>query len=140
MVSYSLVSFLIAVLAKPANGVPNRAGKSQKKGDWEAELRAEIQKKKGVTQKLSPKDQALVNEQIVKESSIRKRVEQARRQVQSGTGIINSLINIPSNLGVELWYFRALSTLEDGAVEKTVALVGSSVVVTYLVRFPLPFS
>ena len=75
------LSYLKLVLQKPSNEVANRAGKGQKKGDWEAELRAELEKKKGVPTKLNPKDQALVNEQLAKESAIRMRVEEARQVV-----------------------------------------------------------
>ena len=74
---------VIDVLAKPTNGVPARVGKPAKKGDWEAELRAELEKKKGTPAKLSAKDQALVNEQVAKESGIRKRVEEARQIVRT---------------------------------------------------------
>lgn len=121
------------VLQKPTNGISNRAGKTQKKGDWEAELRAELEKKKGVAAKLSPKDQALVNEQLAKESAIRKRVDEAYQLVKSGLGIIWSLINIPSGLGVEQWYYRGLKTLLGGVVQKCGGLVGMMAVEAYMV-------
>jgi hypothetical protein len=128
-------------LAKPANGLPNRSGKPQKKGDWEAELRAELEKKKGVTAKLSPKDQALVNEQLAKESAIRKRVEEAYQLVSLGLGIVNSLIDIPAGLGVDLWFYRVLTTLLGGIVQRCGGLVGSRAADTYLVIFfALPFN
>jgi hypothetical protein len=120
-------------LQKQTNGVANRAGKSQKKGDWEAELRAELEKKKGLTTKLTPKDQALVKEQLAKESAIRSRVEEARQTVTSGLGIVKYLIKIPSNLGIESWYPTVLSILLGGVVQKCGGLVGSMAVDTYLV-------
>lgn len=120
-------------MQKQTNGVANRAGKSQKKGDWDAELRAELEKKKGLATKLSPKDQALVNEQLSKESAIRSRVEEARQIVTSGLGIVQNLIKIPSNLGIELWYSTVLATLLSGVVQKCGGLVGSMAVDSYLV-------
>ena len=120
-------------MQKPSNGVANRAGKSQKKGDWETELRAELEKKKGVPQKLSPKDQALVNEQLAKESAIRSRVEVARQVVLTGLGIVQNLINIPSGLGVELWFHQVLTILLGGVVQKCGDFVGVEAVDAYLV-------
>jgi len=123
----------MSVLAKPANGIPTRPGKPQKKGDWEAELRAEMEKKKGAAAKLSPKDQALVNEQLAKESAIRKKVAQACQIVKSGLGIVNSLIEIPSGLGVDLWYYRVLNILLRGVLQRCGGLVESKAAETYLV-------
>jgi hypothetical protein len=124
------------VLRKASNGVPNRVGKGQKKGDWEAELRAELEKKKGLTPKLSPQDQALVNEQIAKESAIRSKVENARQTVSTGLCIAQSLINIPAGLGIELWYYNALSVLLGGVVQKCGGLVGGQAVDIYSVPSP----
>jgi hypothetical protein len=121
------------VLQKATNGVVNRAGKGQKKGDWEAELRAELEKKKGLPVKLSAKDQALVNEQIAKESAIRSKVENARQVVSTGLDIIQSLIDIPAGLGIELWYSKALTVLLRGVVQRSGGLVGSKAVDTFLV-------
>jgi hypothetical protein len=111
----------------------NRAGKSQKKGDWEAELRAELEKKKGGPVKLSAKDQALVNEQLAKESAIRVKVDEVRHVVTTGLGIVQNLIDIPSGLGVELWFYQVLKILLGGVVQKCGDFVGSKTVETYLV-------
>jgi hypothetical protein len=121
------------VLQKPSNGIVNRAGKAQKKGDWEAELRAELEKKKGGPTKLSTKDQALVNEQLTKESSIRVRVEEARQIILTGLGIVRNLIEIPAALGIELWYYKVLTILLRGVVQKCGGFVGPIAVETYLV-------
>ena len=111
----------------------NRGGKSQKKGDWETELRAELEKKKGVPVKLSTKDQALVNEQLAKESAIRVKVEEARHVVTTGLGIVQNLIDIPSGLGVELWFYQVLTMLLGGIIQRCGDFVGSEAVETYLV-------
>jgi len=124
---------LIQVLQKPSNGISNRSGKTQKKGDWEAELRAELEKKKGLGTKLSVKDQALVNEQIAKETGIRSKVEEARQIVSSGLGIVQSLIDIPANLGAELWFYKVLKILLGGVVQKCGDFVGGKAVETFLV-------
>lgn len=126
-------SWLILVLSKPSNGVVNRPGKSQKKGDWEAELRAEIEKKRGSNTKLTAKDQALVKEQLAKESAIRAKVEDAYQKVMVGLNIIRNLINVPSGLGIQLWFYKALVILLGRVVQKTGGLVGSDAVDTYLV-------
>lgn len=113
--------------------MPNRAGKGQKSSDWEAELRAELERKKGITAKLTPKEQALVDEQLAKELSIRKRVEEVRQTITTGLGLIGSLIDIPSNLGIELWYYKILSTLLGGILQRCGGLVGSLAAETFLV-------
>ena len=122
-----------SVLQRATNGGPNRAGKGQKKDDWEAELRAELEKKKGTPVKLNAKDQALVNEQIAKESTIRFRVENARQTVSNGLNIIQNLIELPAGLGIEFWYFKALNVLLGGVVQKCGSLVQSQAMNTYLV-------
>jgi hypothetical protein len=101
--------------------------------DWEAELRAELERKKGNATKLSAKDQALVNEQLAKESAIRKRVEEVRQTIEPGLGMIGSLVNIPSNLGIDLWYPKVLETLLRGVLQQCGGLVGRLSVATYLV-------
>jgi hypothetical protein len=133
MVSF-LAAYLTPVLQKPSSGVPNRVGKNPKKGDWEAELRAELEKKKGPPTKLSAKDQALVNEQLAKESAIRSKVEETRQIVLSGLGIVQSLIDIPSALGNELWFYKVLMILLGGVLQKCGAIVGTAAVDTYLVN------
>lgn len=125
--------YLNIVLQKPSSGIPSRAGKNPKKGDWEAELRAELEKKKGALMKLSVKDQALINEQLAKESAIRSKVEEARQALLSGLGIVQSLINIPSALSVELWFYKALTMLLGGVVQKCGAIVGTAAADAYLV-------
>lgn len=122
---------VIDPLAKPANGVSPRPGKSAKKGDWEAELRAELEKKKGA--KLSAKDQALVNEQIAKESGVRARVEEVRHLVKTGLGIIQSLIDVPAGLGVDLWFHEVLQILVGGVVQRCGELVAEDAVRVFLV-------
>src|SRR5271154_5903650 len=125
---------LTPVLQKPSNGIANRAGKTQKKGDWETELRAELEKKKGGQTKLSAKDQALVNEQLAKELTIRSRMEETRQVVMTGLGIVRNLIDIPAALGIELWYFKVLTILLQGVVQKCGGFVGTSATDVYLVR------
>jgi hypothetical protein len=92
-----------------------------------------MEKKKGGRTKLNPKDQALVNEQLAKESAIRVKIEEAYQFVKSGLGIVRYLIKIPSSLGIELWYYQVLSILLGGVIQKTGGLVGSLAVETYLV-------
>jgi len=134
MVAPLIHACLTPVLQKPSNGIANRAGKTQKKGDWETELRAELEKKKGGQTKLSAKDQALVNEQLAKELTIRSRVEETRQVVMTGLGIVRNLIEIPAALGIELWYFKVLTILLQGVVQKCGGFVGTTATDVYLVR------
>ena len=128
---------VIDVLQKSIDNGVVRMGKSQKKGDWEAELRAELEKKKGGPTKLSAKDQALVKEQVAKESVIRVRVEDAKQLVSAGLGIIQSLIDVPAGLGVGLWFPEVLEMLLGGVVQRCGDLVGDAAVRVFLVWIAL---
>lgn len=128
---------VIDVLQKSTNDSAVRPRKSQKNGDWEAELRAELEKKKGTPAKLSAKDQALVNEQVAKESAIRVRVEDAKQLVSTGLGIIQSLIDVPAGLGVDLWFHEVLEVLLGGVIQKCGDLVGDAAVRVFLVWIAL---
>jgi hypothetical protein len=122
---------VIDPLANPSN--VTATSKSTRKGDWEAELRAELEKKKGTPAKLRAKDQALVNEQIAKESAIRGRVEEVRQLVKTGLGIIQSLIDVPAGLGFDLWFHEVLQMLLWGFVQRSGELVGEDAVRVFLV-------
>ena len=100
-------------------------------------MRAELEKKKGVPAKLSAKDQALVNEQVAKESAIRVRVEDAKQLASTGSGIIQSLIDVPAGLGVDLWFHEVLEVLLGGVVQKCGDLVGDAAVRVFLVWIAL---
>lgn len=75
----------------------------------------------------------MVNEQLAKESTIRLRVEEARQVVLTGLGIVQNLINIPSGLGVELWFHQVLTILLGGVVQNCGDFVGVEAVDAYLV-------
>lgn len=124
------------MLHKPSDGITNKVSKNPKRGDWEAELRAEIEKKRGSATKLSAKEQALVDQQLLKESTVRSKIEDARQTVSCGLGIAQNLINIPSGLGLELWFYKVLTILLGGVVQKCGAFVGAMAVYTFLVQEP----
>jgi hypothetical protein len=61
------------------------------------------------------------------------KVEEARQVARTGLGIVQNLINVPSGLGVELWFYKALTILLGGVVQKCGDFVGTEAVETYLV-------
>ncbi|KAI5807467.1 armadillo-type protein [Peziza echinospora] len=99
---------------------------------WEAELRAQLEKKKGLTQKkLTSEEQAKVNEQLAKESAIRVKVEDVGQKLRRGVGVIKSLAE--GNLtGVEIWMTPALKSLLGVLTAGGGMLVGAEGVKAYL--------
>lgn len=47
---------------------------------------------------------------------------------------MRSLSNIPAGLGVELWFYKVLTILLGGVMQKCGDIVGREAVETYLVR------
>lgn len=99
---------------------------------WEAELRAQLEKKKGQPQKkLTADEQGKLNEQLAKESAIRARVEEISMKLMRGVGIIKSLAE--GNLtGVETWMTPALQSLLNVLSAGGSMIVGQEGVTAYL--------
>lgn len=101
----------IDVLAKSAPVTTLKNTKDYKTLQWEAEVRDQLAKKKGAAaRKLTPDEQAKVNDQIEKETKIRADVEAAALILRRGLGIIGSLAQGVNNR-VELWLGKALEIL-----------------------------
>jgi len=100
----------IDVLAKSAPVTTLKNTKDYKTLQWEAEVRDQLAKKKGAARKLTPDEQAKVNDQIEKETRIRADVEAAALVLRRGLGIIGSLAQGINNR-VELWLGKALEIL-----------------------------
>lgn len=99
---------------------------------WEAELRAQLEKKKGQQQKkLTVDEQAKLNEQLAKESAIRVRMEELSMKLKRGVGIIKALAE-GSLTGVEIWMTPALQSLLDVLVAGGSMIVGQEGVTAYL--------
>ena len=99
---------------------------------WEAELRAQLEKKKGQPpKKLTSDEQAKVKDQLEKESTIRKKVDDVCLKLKRGVGIIRALAE--GNLtGVEIWMTPALKSLLGVLVAGGGMLVGQEGVDAYL--------
>ena len=99
---------------------------------WEAELRAQLEKKKGQPQKkLTADEQGKLNEQLAKESAIRVRVEEISMKLRRGVGIIKALAE-GSLTGVEIWMTPALLSLLNVLVAGGSMIVGQEGVAAYL--------
>lgn len=99
---------------------------------WEAELRAQLEKKKGQPQrKLTTDEQAKIKDQLTKESAVRRRVEEVSMKLKRGVGIVKALAE--GNLtGVEIWMTPALKSLLGVLVAGGSMLVGTEGVTAYL--------
>ncbi|KAG8955662.1 translational activator of GCN4 [Tulasnella sp. 424] len=70
---------------------PPKKGKNQSIEQWEAELKQSLKAKKAGST-LSKEDRALVDAQLAKESSIRKRISSIQRHLSRGLSFVRSLV------------------------------------------------
>ncbi|KAF2101997.1 translational activator [Rhizodiscina lignyota] len=77
---------------------------------WESELRAQLEAKKGKTKKLSPVEQAKVNDQLAKESKIRSEMTNLAIRLGRGVGIVRGLATGPPT-EAERWIVAAIDRL-----------------------------
>ncbi|KAF2687784.1 translational activator [Lentithecium fluviatile CBS 122367] len=100
----------IDVLSKKAPVTIDKNTKDYDTLKWEEELRAQLAQKKGQTKKLSADEQAKVNAQLAKESTIRREVSTVERRMRRGVGIIQSLAVGPPT-EAEQWMGPAVNLL-----------------------------
>ncbi|CEG70748.1 hypothetical protein RMATCC62417_06588 [Rhizopus microsporus] len=107
----------------------NRKNKTDE--EWEEELRAELAKKKGLTQKLTKEEQAAVNAQLKKEAEIRERVQQSYEKISLGLGVVCSIIAGNSS-GAEEYLIDIERMLLEAGKGRVGLLVDDMLVNTYL--------
>lgn len=100
----------IDVLSKKAPVVIDKNTKDYDTLKWEEELRAQLAQKSGQTKKLTPAEQAKVNEQLAKESAIRKEVTALEINMRRGVGIVQRLATGPPT-EAEQWMGPAVNLL-----------------------------
>ena len=100
----------IDVLSKKAPVTIDKNTKDYDTLKWEEDLRAQLAQKMGQTKKLTPAEQAKVNAQLAKESSIRREVSATERRMRRGVGIIQSLAVGPPT-EAEQWMGPAVNLL-----------------------------
>ncbi|KAK2778996.1 translational activator of GCN4 [Emmonsiellopsis sp. PD_33] len=99
---------------------------------WEAELRAQVEQKRGQQQKkLTADEKAKVNAQLAKEAEIRKNVESEEEILKRGAGIVESLARGPPT-DFEAWINPAVKSLTDLARAGAGAVVGDAVSSAYV--------
>lgn len=79
------------VLASKQPETVDTKGKDYATAKWEAELRKTLKNKKPAASSLSKQDQALIQEQLRKESAIRQRVALTKKRLEHGLELIRSL-------------------------------------------------
>lgn len=99
----------VDVLAKSG---PKTVGKSKDAETlkWEAELREQLAKKKGAERKLTADEKAKVDDQLAKESVVRKRVVEVELKLSRGVGLIQHLAE-DAPTAVEMWMYKAIKAL-----------------------------
>lgn len=115
----------------------DKKGKGYADAKWEAEVRQKLNSKKTQT-KLSKQDQALVNEQLLKEAEIRKHVSGVRAKLEHGLELAHSLSS------ANVAEFRAYAPQVASIIllnvfnEASETLVGDKPFNTFLVRSLAP--
>ena len=98
-------------LAKVNGFVENKNVKDYDTLKWEEELRSQLEKKKGPTQKkLTPDQQAKVDAQTRHEQQIREQVRSLSKQLRRGAGFIHALAVGPPT-EARLWMSTAINSL-----------------------------
>ncbi|KAI0343486.1 ARM repeat-containing protein [Trametopsis cervina] len=123
----------IDVLANKKPVDTPKKGKGYKDAQWEAEVRKTLaeKKKSAGTSILSKQDQALVQAQLDKEATVRKRVESIKVHLHRGLHLVDALVKARSDeLHVHL--FSIVSILLSGAFGKAAALVGDAAFQYYI--------
>lgn len=104
-------TLFVDVLAKKSQDyVPNKNTKDYDTMKWEEELRTQLAQKKGQQKKLTPEENAKINAQLKKETTIRLQVRQLETQLVRGIGIIKSLAVGPPT-EAQLWMSPAVTSL-----------------------------
>ncbi|CCH46758.1 putative translational activator [Wickerhamomyces ciferrii] len=126
---------VINVLENKKNVVENKNTKDYETRKWEESLRKEVSKKQQATKKLTKEEQAIVNEQLSKESNIRQRIQEVQNNLYRGITIIDALsknVELVDN-GKSIWYATAVNKLlEVLSLNVTAELVGYFPIETFL--------
>ncbi|KAI9281941.1 armadillo-type protein [Sporodiniella umbellata] len=87
------VAYVDVLKKDKKNESRNTNRKNKNDDEWEEELRAELAKKKGLTQKLTKEEQIAVNSQLRKEAEIRERVQKSYKKASMGLDIVCAIIS-----------------------------------------------
>ncbi|KAK6361403.1 translational activator of GCN4 [Orbilia blumenaviensis] len=124
------VPFVDVLAAKSA--APVARNKNSDIAKWEAEVRKEIEKKKGPAQKkLTADEQAKVTSQLAKEADIRSHVNDVYKKLARGISIISSLAHGVNN-GNDEWMAPATQALLEVFSSSACHIVGKEANEAYL--------
>ncbi len=123
----------LTVLSNKKEEAPQKKGKGYKDAQWEAEVRKSLASKKAAASAtLSKQDQALVNAQLKKETTIRERVNDVKAKLVHGLHLVRSLVTARVEQ-LHTFVSPLAALLREGAFGKAVTLVGDASFETYLV-------
>lgn len=106
---------VINVLDSKKKTVEDKNSKDYETRKWEESLRKEVSKKNQAAKKLSKEEQAVVNEQLSKESVIRKNVQDKYSSLYRGISLIDALSKNAELIdnGKSIWFATAVNKLLD---------------------------
>ncbi|KAG1308067.1 hypothetical protein G6F64_006326 [Rhizopus arrhizus] len=125
------VTYVDVLKKDKKNESRNNNRKNKNDDEWEEELRAELAKKKGLTQKLTKEEQTAVNTQLKKEAEIRKNVQQSCEKIALGLNVIRAIITGNSG-GAEEHLTEIERMILDAGNHRVGLLVGDMLLNTYL--------
>lgn len=104
---------VINVLENKKNIVENKNSKDYETRKWEESLRKEVSKKNQASKKLTKEEQAIVNEQLAKESVVRSRVQHTHNALRRGVSLIDALSKTSQLVdnGKSIWFATAVDKL-----------------------------
>jgi hypothetical protein len=98
---------------------------------WEAELREQLEAKKGTQRKLTPEQQAKVKMQLEKEEAIRQRIYDLNLRLERGIGLIRGLATGPPTESL-LWMAPAITSMVQAVQTGASFLKGEELTAAYV--------
>jgi len=121
----------VDVLSKQAPQLVSKNTRNYDTLKWEEDLRAQLAQKKGQAKKLTTEEQAKVNVQLTKESSIRSQVAEVDEKLRRGIGIINALATGPQT-EAEAWFRPSVKLLFEVIQAGAAFVLGDTATLGYL--------
>ena len=124
-------AYVDVLSTKSQNHVLDKGARDYDTLKWEEELRNQLARKKGQEKRLTPDEQAKVNNQLEKEVKIRENVLKLEQKLRRGIGIVFGLATGPPT-DADLWIGPCLRALLDVVKAGVGLLLGDAVEAVYI--------
>lgn len=124
-------AYVDVLSTKSQNHVLDKSARDYDTLKWEEELRNQLARKTGQEKRLTPDEQAKVNNQLAKEAKIRENVLKLEEKLRRGIGIVFGLATGPPT-DANLWMGPCLRALLDVVKAGVGLLLGDAVETVYI--------